>query len=197
MTQFNFKKRIPDILLESFFIVSALLLALALDQWRDNQNELALADKAKNAIYIELADSKRKLEEKQIDHQKILETIQSFIRERESNKDSREGLQFEYSMVLISNSAWSSAKMTQIVQSFDFGEITNFSQIYQMQTLFLANQNEIIEKVMEMGELEDSELLGFAKGLEHRLRILVDINKNFCYGLDSVISERSSFDEGR
>ena len=87
--------------------------------------------------------------------------------------------------------------MTQIVQSFDFGEITNFSQIYQMQTLFLANQNEIIEKVMEMGELEDSELLGFAKGLEHRLRILVDINKNFCDGLDSVISERSSFDEGR
>jgi hypothetical protein len=188
---FNFRERVPDILLESFFIVCALLLALALDQWRDEQKELELASKAKLAIYTELADNKKKLEEKRTEHQKILETIQAFIKSESLKKQPEGGLQFEYSMVLISNSAWNSAKMTQVVQSFDFGEITNFSQIYQMQDLYLSNQNKIIEKVMGMGELTEHELLGFSKGLEHRLRILIDINKNFCDGLASVLAEQT------
>ena len=73
--QFKFSDRIPDILLESFFIVIALLLALALDQWREEQKGLELAKSAKAAIYAELKDNKKKLEEKRTAHESILQTI--------------------------------------------------------------------------------------------------------------------------
>jgi hypothetical protein len=43
---------------------------------------------------------------------------------------------------------------------------------------------------MEMGELEHKDMLGFVKGLEHRLAILIELNKSFCEGLDSVIAEK-------
>ena len=160
--QYKFTKRIPDILLESFFIVVALLLALALDQWRDEQKGLELAKNAKTAIYAELTDNKKKLEDKRIAHEKILETINLYIQQAEAKPSNANELEFEYTMVLISNSAWNSAKMTQVVQSFSFKEITNFSQMYQMQDLYLTNQDKIIDKVMEMGELKEDELLGLS-----------------------------------
>ena len=190
--QYKFTKRIPDILLESFFIVVALLLALALDQWRDEQKGLELAKNAKTAIYAELTDNKKKLEDKRIAHEKILETINLYIQQAEAKPSNANELEFEYTMVLISNSAWNSAKMTQVVQSFSFKEITNFSQMYQMQDLYLTNQDKIIDKVMEMGELKEDELLGFAKGFSHRLAILIDINKSFSKGLEAVILEKNS-----
>jgi len=190
--QFKFSERIPDILLESFFIVVALLLALALDQWRDEQKELELAQSAKTAIYAELIDNKRQLENKSVAHEKILQTIDEYINRHNASETETESLEFEYTMVLISNSAWNSAKMTQVVQSFNFKEITNFSQVYQMQELYLSNQSKIIDKVMEMGELKEQEMLGFAKGLVHRLGILIDINKNLSKGLGKVIAEKDN-----
>ncbi len=188
--KFKFSERIPDILLESFFIVAALLLALALDQWRDEQKGLELAKNAKVAIYAELSDNLKKLKEKRTDHEKILKTLKLFIgKQKEDNKDDI-ALEFGYSMVLLSDSAWISAQMTQVVQSFSFKEITSFSQVYQMHELYLENQDKIIDKLMEMGELEETEMLGFAKGLEHRLAILIQINRDFCKGLDSVVAEK-------
>jgi hypothetical protein len=189
--EFKFTKRIPDILLESFFIVVALLLALALDQWSDEQKGLELAKSAKTAIYAELANNKKKLEDKRIAHKEILKVINLYINQWDAIESSSKNLEFEYTMVLISNSAWNSAKMTEVVQSFSFKEITSFSQIYQMQALYLSNQDKIIDKVMQMGELKEEDILGFAKGLAHRLTILIDVNENFCKGLESVIAERN------
>jgi hypothetical protein len=189
--QFKFTERIPDILLESFFIVVALLLALALDQWRDEQKGLELAKSAKAAIYAELSDNKKKLEDKRIAHKEILKSINLYIKQVDAIESEAKELEFEYTMVLISDSAWNSAKMTQVVQSFNFKEITNFSQVYQMQALYLSNQDKIIDKVMQMGELKEEDILGFAKGLAHRLTILIDINENFCKGLERVIAEKN------
>jgi len=190
--KYKFAERVPDILLESFFIVIALLLALALDQWRDEQKGQELAKNAKSAIYAELTDNKKKLDDKIIAHEKILEAINSYIKKVDEKESNANELEFEYTMVLISSSAWNSAKMTQVVQSFSFKEITSFSQMYQMQDLYLSNQDKIIDKVMEMGELKEGELHGFAKGLAHRLAILIEINKSFSKGLESVISQSSS-----
>ncbi|WP_286262051.1 hypothetical protein [Thalassotalea atypica] len=190
--KYKFAERVPDILLESFFIVVALLLALALDQWRDEQKGLELAKNAKSAIYAELTDNKQKLDDKIIAHEKILEAINSYIKKVDEKESNANELEFEYTMVLISSSAWNSAKMTQVVQSFSFKEITSFSQMYQMQDLYLSNQDKIIDKVMEMGELKEDELHGFAKGLSHRLAILIEINKSFSKGLESVITQSSS-----
>lgn len=189
--RFKLSERLPDILLESFFIVVALLLALALDQWRDEQKSLALANNAKAAIYAELIDNKKKLEVRVKDHQKIVAVVNNYIESVENDPSKINNLEFEYIMVLISNSAWNSAKMTQVVQSFSFQEITAFSQIYQMHDFFLSNQSKITEKVMEMGELDDEELLAFAKGLVHRLEILIDVNSDFSKGLAAIIDNQT------
>ncbi|WP_448568274.1 hypothetical protein [Thalassotalea ganghwensis] len=194
--KFNLKERLPDILLESLFIVVALLLALGLDQWRDDQKAQQVAENARKAIYTELKDNQKKLNDKLSVHQEILAHLTHYIEEKEqalakNDLDDVE-ISFEYQMVLISSAAWDSAKVTQVVQNFAFSEITNFSQIYQMQRLFLSNQTQIIEKVMAMGELQPEQLLGFAKGLAHRLTILIELNQNFAKGISSVLAEQNS-----
>lgn len=196
---FNLKERLPDILLESLFIVIALLLALGVDQWRDDHKAKEVADNARKAIYKELNDNQKKLSDKLIVHKDILHKLDTFIEQKElalANPDASDHkdveLSFEYAMVLISSAAWDSAKVTQVVQNFAFSEITSFSQIYQMQTLYLSNQTQIIEKVMAMGELQPEQLLGFAKGLAHRLTILIELNQNFTKGISSVLAEPKS-----
>ena len=190
-SKFKFKERIPDILLESFFIVAALLLALALDEWRDDQEKIEMANKARDAIYAELADNLNKLNKKIPQHNALLETSKNYVEQQERSPSSEVDFSFEYSMALLSSAAWESAKMTQVVQSFSFNEITSFSQVYQMQSLYLENQSEIIDEVMDMGELADNQILGFAKGLSHRLEILIDINQDLSKGLESVIGGKN------
>lgn len=189
---FNFKDRVPDILLESFFIVAALLLAFALDEWREEKEKQEIADKAKTAIYSELSDNLDKLQRNLPVHEERLGDLKNIIQAMENTPEEDSELGFEYSMVLISSAAWESAKMTQVVQNFTFEEITDFSQLYQMQDLYTDNQDKIIDKVMEMGDLDEDELLGIMKRLSHRLEILIDINKDYSRALESVIPTTTS-----
>ncbi len=108
--KFKFSERIPDILLESFFIVVALLLALALDQWREEQKGLELAENAKIAIYAELSSNKNKLEEKIVVHENILKIINTYIDKLSESENRTKDLEFNYSMVLLSSAAWNSAQ---------------------------------------------------------------------------------------
>ncbi len=185
----KFSERLPDILLEAFFIVAALLLAFALEEWSDEQERLESASNAKVAIYAELSDNLKRLKINIPVHQKILDKLKEHVKKREENRGVEIEFEFEYSMILLSSAAWESAKMTQAVQAFSFREIKDFSQMHQMLNLFSENQNKIIDKVTDMGELRDDELLGLTKGLAHRVEILIDINADFSRALELVIAK--------
>jgi len=179
--------RILDILLESFFIIVALLLALGLDQWRDEQKELKLAEKMKTAIYAELTSNNERLNESIIPQKKLFEMVQLRIQQKDDKGSNPKELEFQYTMLNLSNSVWSSAKMTEAFHSFSFEEMRRFSQIYQIEDLILSHQEKLMDKFLDFDNLNEKEKLKSYKRFLFHLNTLIVTNRIHSELLEKII----------
>jgi len=170
-------KRLPDILLESLFIVLALLGALALDEWREDNERQELADRAQAAIVQELLDNKKQLDEKHTIHSKMLKALTEKLDIYQKDGNKNPNFDFNYTMAFLSSAAWDTARMTQSAQFMPFEDISQYSKIYRFQKLYIDNQQKLIEMIMDIGDLEDNEFGKFTKGFIHRFALLIEINE--------------------
>lgn len=170
------KKRLPDILLESLFIVLALLGALAIDEWRETRKKKDQAQSARKAIEDEIIENLDQIESKLTMHKRLLDDLKEKLAAHKKNPDAPANFDFNFPMALISSAAWDSAKMTQAIQLLPLEDVSLLSKIYQFQDVYSKNQDKIIEKVMTIGELKDEEFPLFARAFYHRLEILIAIN---------------------
>jgi hypothetical protein len=185
--QVKFTGRILDILLESFFIIVALLLALGLDQWRDEQKELKLAEKMKAAIYAELTSNNERLNDLVIPQKKLFKMIQLRIQQKDDKGSNPEELEFQYTMLNLSNSVWGSAKMTEAFHSFSFDEMRHFSQIYQIEDLILSHQEKLMDEFLGFDNLNEKEKLKSYKRFLFYLNTLIVTNRIHSELLEKII----------
>jgi len=171
-------KRIPDILLESLFVVVALLGALALDEWREDKERQELADRAQIAILQEMEDNQKQLDAKRPKHKEMLEILTKSLEAYEKQGEKEPDFDFNYSMAILTSAAWDTARMTQSAQFMSFEDVSDYSKIYTFQELFLENQEKLIEMIMQIGDLEEDEYGKFTKGFIHRLTLLIEVNES-------------------
>ena len=184
-------KRLPDILLESLFVVAALLGALALDEWREDKERQELAKRAQIAILQEMKDNKKQLDEQRPKHQAMLKELSEKLAIYEKQEEKDADFDFNYSMVLLTSAAWDTARMTQSAQFMSFEDVRDYSKIYSFQELFVENQQKLIEMIMQIGDLEDDEFGKFTKGFIHRLTLLIEVNESL-----SGIYEKNKLESG-
>ena len=79
------RERLPEILLEAFSVLVAVLLAFAVEEWRDDRELAQRADEARVAIVAEIARNERELAGVQQDLQTTLEALEN------AAKATREG----------------------------------------------------------------------------------------------------------
>lgn len=175
--QLKLSKKLPDILLESLFIVLALLGALALEEWREDKERQGFADRAQKAILEELKSNKNQLDDKRKVHTEMLELLTKNLKTYEENGNKNADFDFSYSMALLTSAAWDTARMTQSAQLMKFEDVRDYSKIYKFQELFVENQQKLIEMIMDIGDLEDDQYGKFTKGFIHRLTLLVEVNE--------------------
>ncbi len=173
----SLRQRLPDIALESLFIVFALLGALAIDEWRDEQNRSQLAFSAELAIIDELKNNRHQLQENLTKHQEMLRTLERKISKFQADKSEAPNFDFNFSMALLTSAAWDSARMTNAVQNMPLERVNQYSTVYSYQELSITTQNNLIDKLFTIGDLEDSEFVGFTSGFNHRLSILIEVNQ--------------------
>ena len=189
--EIKLSKRLPDILLESLFVVAALLGALALDEWREDKERQELAKRAQIAILQEMKDNKKQLDEQRPKHQAMLKDLSEKLALYEKQKEKDADFDFNYSMVLLTSAAWDTARMTQSAQFMSFEDVRDYSKIYSFQELFVENQQKLIEMIMQIGDLEDEEFGKFTKGFIHRLTLLIEVNESL-----SGIYEKNKLESG-
>ncbi len=188
--KYDLRKKLPDILLESLFILVALLGALALDEWREDKQKHEQGVRAKVAIVEELSQNRKQLESRLDKNKAVLEQLEQEIKKTEaSGSETKPSLNFNYQMALLSDAAWDSAKMTQSAQFMSLEDVSLYAQVYRFQSVFLNNQNKLIDKVMEIGELKDGEFLRFLKGYTFRLNLLIEINEKLIKAYDEAITK--------
>ncbi len=189
MSALSLKERLPDLLIESLFIVMALLGALAIDEWREERQKKELAEIAEKAVVEEMKENREQLDSRQVSHKAMLEELKKNMERWKKDSTDKPEFDFNYSMALLSGAAWDSARMTQSVQYMPLKRVSNYSKIYHFQQVFIDNQNHLIDKVMTLGELEEDQYRTFTQGVIHRIEILIEINESLVSAYQKAIDE--------
>ncbi len=107
------KSKLPELAVEGFSVMLAVLLALAADSWREDRANRELAALARASVLEEVRGNLAELEDTREDHVSLLERLVRDIDELDAGGTSAE---VGFSFALISSAAWQTAQVTRATQ---------------------------------------------------------------------------------
>ena len=131
------KKRVQyKKLLTEFISVSfAVLLALIVNQWRENHNNNLLAQQAVENIKEEVTDNKKDIIGLIQSHKLLLSTLDSILK-IDDITDSTDVIIGDIDITLINSSAWEMAKVTKAVFYINYNDINTLAKVYNFQSYY-------------------------------------------------------------
>ena len=140
------KKRGPELLLEAFFIVFAVLVALAVEEWNDGRELRAQADMARAAVLSELEGNRAELMVGKDSTLAMLDRATDVVRRLRQGEDV---VEVNISGVLpdFSDAAWETARVTGTVARMDYVWVLETARVYQTQALTLDLQRELLSMI--------------------------------------------------
>ncbi|HZW60030.1 MAG TPA: hypothetical protein VFE85_07035 [Woeseiaceae bacterium] len=150
---------LPRVLFESMLIVVSILLALALDEWRDNRENEEMVDRAMATFLIEIAQNKARVDDsapfnnglrevltRRYEHGGI-ETIDEFVSMVES-----------YSPGVLQSSAWDTALATGALSKMNYDLVSALSLTYSLQNRYQQAVRNGIEELTSPQNLSTEKL---------------------------------------
>jgi len=125
-------------LVESFFVVGSILLALAVDSWAEDRSYAELADQSLGIFEQEILRNKAALEEVSPFHAGIGELLSQMVDAPEVEVDLRSVLEGLEAPVLL-NTAWETALATGALTHMDVQIVSALSLTYNIQERFAAD----------------------------------------------------------
>ena len=146
------RRKAPEIAMEFFSVVFAVLLALLLNEWRENRHEAALANKARGDIVRELRANEKGLREKAAVNQAVLDNLRHLV-EGTVPKETRDlDITFHYS--LLSSSAWKVAQMTRAIHSLDYRWMARITTVYDLQEICDRQASLLMDRLVALSPEE-------------------------------------------
>ena len=107
---FAIKNKLPELILEAAFVVFAVLLALGVDEWRENRTNQKLADRTRDNIIEEIHANYLELISTRSLHDSLLVQLENDLIDLENNSIIE--IDVGFSVSLLSSAAWHTAQMT-------------------------------------------------------------------------------------
>lgn len=178
------RRKLPEILIEGLFVVFAILLALAADEWREDKQKAEIAERALQGIEAEMKANRVELESSRGPNLEVLERLVAEVEDGEPARSMN--VQFEYA--LLSSAAWRTAQVTQATHYVDYNLIQQIAKLYDVQELFAESQRGMVEQLTGLSGEPDR----FAQGALGRLRIVMGVEAGYSAVLDTMIVQMES-----
>lgn len=159
-------RRWSDLLLEIASVVFAVLLALAVDEWWEEREDVERARETTRALVQEIRQNRAQLLRGPVrgeasDQLAALDSaIASYRRGSEPSDVS-----VNWNVALLSSAAWETARMTGATQEMPLDRVIDLAQLYEFQGYFERNQDELTSAIADLGSRMESEpvetLIGF------------------------------------
>lgn len=167
------RERLPEILLEVGSVVFAVLLALAVDEWRDNRAHQQLARTAEANILQEVASNRAEL----LGTRSANDTLLSNLRTMDSGPLAGAGggpvISVDYQVAVLSSSAWQTAQVTQAVLYMDYDWIARVAELYDLQALHDEWQRDLVDRITDLGALPEGAVARSLRGITQRLQTVL------------------------
>ena len=146
----SLRAKLPELALEATSVVFAVLLALAVDEWRDDRAEQRRAQRARAAIEHELHANAVELDASLAANRAAVERLRSTIAAVERGEAVEVGL--TYQLAELSSAAWDSARLTGAVGGLELDWLIGVSRLYEVQRLYVEGQQQLADRLAGMGE---------------------------------------------
>ena len=182
-TKSRLRKKIPEIILEAVSIIFAVLLALAVNEWREDRQNTKLAERAQQGVLKEIASNHTELVANRADNVTMLDSLNAGLARIKLEAGGR--LSVEFSLSLLSSSAWKAAQATLAIHFLSFEWVERISKLYGLQELYERHQADLVGTIATAGGERTFE------ELVHREASDIKV------ALRSLLPESVAFNDGR
>ena len=129
---------LANVLVEIFSIVFAVLLALAVNQWRENRSHQKLGDKALENIRVEMTENLKLFERILPLHQALYDSTKAMIEAIESGVNAQDSdlSHLTFQPIFLSETAWKAAIATQALIYIEYDIVSLLSKVYLFQQTY-------------------------------------------------------------
>lgn len=180
------KERLPEILLEIFSVILAVLVALGVNQWQEDKENAELAQLARSKIEAEVQSNLDELEEAGTKIQSLLAQLRGTIQKIEAGGEGQIGLLFP--VAVLSSSAWDTSKSTQALNYMDFEWVMRVGRVYDLQSIHHQSQTEVLSYISAMDEKEAREPARMLRGFLGRAEAAQELQQGLLKDYRDLLS---------
>ena len=163
------REKLPELLVEAASVVLAVLLALAVDEWRETRSQKALAARARASILEEIRANESELRRTQADNRAMLQRIEEAL--PRINQEPETFVEFHFKIALLSSAAWNTAQTTQAANFLDFDWVQRVARIYELQGLYITSQSAVVDRVSGISEILEGDPKRMLTIIAERMRV--------------------------
>jgi len=174
------RARIPQLALEAASVIFAVLVALAVDEWRGERANHEIAIRALTGIANEIEVNRDELRGTHEENGNFLARLDSAL----SSGATAASAGFEYA--LLSASAWETAQITRATSYVDYDLVQRLARTYELQSLFIENQRVMVD-VIAGGRQATVPSDGSPTALTSRLRVILQLGDGLQDSYDEAL----------
>jgi hypothetical protein len=174
----NKKLFLGTLFIEIISIVLAVLLALAVDEWRENRANAQLARETLSRIIVELKLNVTELEDITKKHQAMHDQLEGML-DKMQNKVDLSGIDFNFNIQLgvLHRSAWQTAIFTQAFRHMDFQVVQELSEIYEVHDFYKVHLENIIKNLSSANLFFEEHVQAQFSALLQDIKTAIDLEK--------------------
>ncbi len=174
---------LPRVIFESALITVSILLALGLDEWRENRESEETIKQAMSNFLSEMAQNKARVDDAAPFNRGLHEVVDE--RYQDGDIDSMSefiDIMDSYSPVVLQSTAWETALATGSLAKMDYGLVSALSLTYGLQGRYeranqgamsrLTNPQVLTQETLDVAIYNSLQYLEFVTGLETELGVV-------------------------
>jgi hypothetical protein len=184
------REKLPELLLEAASVVFAVLLALAVDEWRETRSREALAARARASILQEVRTNESELRGTREKNRALLRKIEAALPRLLQRSDT--SLEFNFQVALLSSAAWNTTQMTQAANFLDFDWVRRVSILYELQGLYVTSQSAVVDRISGISEILDDDPRRMLTIIAERLRVALRLQDSLLEEYAKLLKAKAS-----
>ena len=150
---------LPQVIFESALIVVSILVALGLDEWRENRQDILVIRHALASFAIEIQQNKFRVEDAAPFNQGLKNVLAThYVDDDVDTVDAFVTMVESYSPVVLHSTAWETALATGSLAKMKYELVSALSLTYSLQGRYQAANNEGMQQIMSPQNLSEDKL---------------------------------------
>jgi hypothetical protein len=178
-------ERLPEILIEALFMLIAVVLAFAVEEWREERELDGFAAEARGAILQEVTRNRDELLESKPSTTGATVALEAWLEQAEEGAEASApnpavpDPAVNLELALLSSAAWRAAQSTEASRRMDYPWMLQVSQTYELQAMYHEAQSATLEAVVRYrASVDAATRQAAARALLGRIRVLTSLGQS-------------------